>query len=288
MESFSPSGIKAIDIYEGYIRKEKSGRIKIKAANSSQRIINGVLLSLMMGTVYGFLTFNYKNLDILQGIQDTLANTRTMFLEARLSHFPLTEAFHQVVITLGLAFMSTLIGAFIALFLSLFAARNLSNEHVSNVIKGFVAFIRAVPTVLWVLIFAVSAGLGSVAAIFGLTFHTVGYLIKGYSEAFEEIDEGVIEALKASGANWWQIVFQAVLPSSVTYLLAWTFMRFEINFTNAVAMGAAAGAGGIGFELFMAGNFYFDVREIGFITYLILLFSMILEASSTRLKNKYL
>lgn len=29
-------------------------------------------------------------------------------------------------------------------------------------------------------------------------------------------------------------------------------MRFEINFTNAVAMGAAAGAGGIGYDLFMA------------------------------------
>ena len=44
-----------------------------------------------------------------------------------------------------------------------------------------------------------------------MTFHTVGYLIKAYSEAFEELDEGIIEALKASGANWWQIVFQALL-----------------------------------------------------------------------------
>ena len=121
-----------------------------------------------------------------------------------------------------------------------------------------------------------------------MTFHTIGYLIKAYSEAFEEIDEGTIEALKASGASWWQIVFQAVLPSSITYIMAWTFMRFEINFTNGVAMGAAAGAGGIGFELFMASSFYFNIREVGFITIGILICAILLETFSTRVKNKYL
>lgn len=47
-------------------------------------------------------------------------------------------------------------------------------------------------------------------------------------------------------AKWWQVVFQAVLSSSVRYIFACTFMIFEINFTTAVAMGAA-GVGGIGF-----------------------------------------
>jgi phosphonate transport system permease protein len=83
------------------------------------------------------------------------------------------------------------------------------------------------------------------------------------------MDSGTIEALKASGANFWQIVFQAIVPSSMSYMLAWTFMRFEINFTNAIAMGAAAGAGGIGYNLFMAGSFYFDLREMGYLTYMV-------------------
>jgi phosphonate transport system permease protein len=103
-----------------------------------------------------------------------------------------------------------------------------------------VAFIRAVPTVLWVLIFAVGPGLGSVAAVMGMTFHSFGYLLKAYSESFEQIDVEIIEALKASGANIMQIVTRAVIPSSMGSIVSWTFMRFEINFTNAVAMGAAA------------------------------------------------
>ena len=52
-------------------------------------------------------------------------------------------------------------------------------------------------------------------------------------------------------------------------------------------MGAAAGAGGIGFELFMASGFYFDLREVGFITYAILAIAVVLEIMSTRLKNRY-
>ena len=34
-------------------------------------------------------------------------------------------------------------------------------------------------------------------------------------------------------------------------------------------MGAAAGAGGIGYDMFMAGTMYFDIREIGVFVYLI-------------------
>ena len=63
----------------------------------------------------------------------------------------------------------------------------------------FVAIIRAVPTVLWVLIFAIAAGLGSEAAILGMLFHSIAYLVKAFSEAFEEVDKGILEALQC---NW--------------------------------------------------------------------------------------
>ena len=100
--------------------------------------------------------------------------------------------------------------------------------------------------------------------------HSIGYLTKAYAESFESLDRSTIEALEASGADWWQIVFQAVIPSTTTYLISWTFLRFEMNFTNVVAMGAAAGAAGIGFDLFMASSFYFDLGELGLITYFVL------------------
>lgn len=271
---------------ENHMVRTEKGKIRTKPLGTRQNIIGYTILTLAALTVYGVATFNYKEINYAAAIQQTMSNLFTMFTEPGSTHFSLEEAFGQLAVTIGLTVLTTVIGAVIALFFGLLAAENLSNKKVSNVIKGFVAFIRAVPTVLWVLIFAASAGLGSVTAVIGLSLHGIGYLIKSYSESFEELDEGIIEALKANGANWWQIVFQAVIPSSLTYILAWTFMRFEINFTNAVAMGAAAGAGGIGYELFMAGNFYYNIREIGLITYMILAFAILLEICSNRLKAK--
>ncbi len=269
------------------IVRNKTGKIVIKKRNKQQIVMTLTMGILTFLTVYGFLTFDYKNINFWEAVSGTLDNVKVMFLEPGLNHFTLVEAIYQIGITLGLTALATIIGAAISIVLGLLAAKNLSSKWVADGIKFFVAFIRAVPTVLWVLIFAISAGLGSVAAVIGMAFHTIAYLVKAYSEAFEEIDEGMIEALRACGANWFHIVTKAVLPSTMTYLLSWTFLRFEINFSVAVAMGAAAGAGGIGFELFMASGFYFDIREVGFITYAVLIVAIILEAISTRMKNRY-
>jgi len=116
-----------------------------------------------------------------------------------------------------------------------------------------------------------------------MTFHSFGYLLKAYSEAFEEVDQGTIEALRASGASWTSVVAQAVVPGALPGILSWTFLRFEINFTTAVAMGAAAGAGGVGFDLFMAAGYYFNLKEVGAITWAILIVVAGLEFGATRL-----
>lgn len=271
-----------------YMRKTKTGKIRLKSGDKAERTMRITLLSLMVLTFVSFLFFDLTGFELKTAFVETMHNLKSMFLMPALSHFTFMEGLFQVIQTLGLAVLSTIIGAVIAFFLALFAATNISKQSVSRVIRIMVAFIRAVPTVLWVLIFAISAGLGSEAAVLGMMFHSIAYLVKAYSEAIEEIDAGIIESLRASGANYWHIVKHGILPSTSTYLLSWTFLRFEINFGVAVAMGAAAGAGGIGFELFMASGFYYDLREVGFITYMILLIAILLEMYSSKLKGKYL
>lgn len=145
----------------------------VRPLNKSFIIIRSILVCLTVLTVYTFLTMDYKGIDVLQGFYDTYLNFQTMFLHPYSHRFTLLEAFYEVGITLGLAFLSTMFGSFLALFLGLLAAQNLSNKTLTNYVKGFIAFIRAVPTILWVLIFAVAAGLGSAAAVIGMTFHSI-------------------------------------------------------------------------------------------------------------------
>jgi phosphonate transport system permease protein len=261
-------------------------RLPVRPVSKEKVVIRVLLLVLALTTVYALATIDYGSTDLGKALADTATNLKIIFLHPGGPRLSFITALYEVVITLGLAFLSTLFGSVIALFLGLLGAQNLAPKPVTNVVKAFVAFVRAVPTILWVLIFAVTAGLGATAAVIGMTFHSVSYLTKAYAESFEDLDRSVVEALGASGASWWQIVFQAVIPSSSTYLLSWTFLRFEINFANAVAMGAAAGASGVGFDLFMAGGYYFDLREVGLITYIILAFAMTLEAVATRMKSR--
>ncbi len=260
-------------------------RISIRPFQWSNFFLQLTIVVLTILTIISFATFDNRNIVFNDAFRDMLDNFRLLLLEARLKNVTFTDLLFQLLITISLGLLTTLFGALIAIVLSLFAAQNLSPRWVTNVIKSLTAFIRAIPTVLWVLIFAISAGLGSVAAVIGMTFHSAGYLIKAYAESFEELDKGTIEALQASGANWWQIVFQAVLPSSATAILSWTFLRFEINFSTAIAMGAAAGAGGIGYDMFMASGFYLDLRELGVYTYAIVIFAILLEVAATRYKE---
>lgn len=264
---------------------EQVRRIRIRPLSRVNLIIQATLIGLALLTLYSFTRFDSRGIDLGEATRDMFANFRLLLLEPRLKNVTALEMVRQLFVTVGLGFLTTVFGAVIAFFLGLLAAQNLAPRRVTHIIKGGTAFIRAVPTVLWVLFFAVSAGLGSVAAVLGMTFHSAGYLIKAYSESFEEIEPGVLEALRASGASWWQMVFQAVVPASATALLSWTFVRFEINFSTAIAMGATAGAGGIGFDMFMASAFYLDLRELGAFTYAILAFAIALEWVATRLKT---
>lgn len=259
--------------YQGCIRKPSSTALYMTIA------------MLVAITIFGFFILDYKGFDAESGIVKLARNLWRMVSTPMAKHFTFTEAALALGQTLGLAFLTTFVGALTALILAPFASQNLSKAPIVAIIKAIVALVRAVPTVIWVLIFAIGAGLGSVAAVVGMSFHSFGYLLKAYSETFEELDESVIEALRASGATWSQVVLRAVIPSSSSGLVSWTFIRFEINFMNAVAMGAAAGAGGIGFDLFMASEYYMDVGEVGMITWLILGFALCLELGATRLKR---
>ena len=282
--STAPAPI-SLDIHR-FMSKTRGGKIKTSAKCRSGRAIKLTVLVLISLSVYGFLTFDFRNIGFFDAVSGTWNNVKLMFGQPRLTYNSFVGAMSALAVTFSLGVLSTITGAIIAFFGALLCARNIANPIVGNVIRSIVAFIRAVPTILWVLIFTVAVGLGSAAAVAGLTFHSAGYLIKAYSESIEEMDNGTIEALKASGAGFWQIVFQAIVPASISYMTAWTFLRFEINFANAIAMGAAAGAGGIGYDLFMAGSFYFDLRELGFITYIVIAAVILLEMAATKIKAR--
>jgi phosphonate transport system permease protein len=271
------------------IKRNRHGLIRVRTLSKPNIILIVAVVVLAALSAYTMLTLNYGKTPFFEALGQAVNDFWRMMTEPFLGrHFTLGEVLEGLFVSLALAILTTVISALVAFVLGLCAAANLSNRLVSNVIKAFMSLFRAVPTILWVLVFTVAIGLGPEAAVCGLLFHGVAYLVKAYSESFEEVDPGVIEALRASGTSWWQVVFQAVVPEKISEMLSWTFIRFEINFVNAVAVGAVAGAGGVGYQLFLAGSFYHNIHEVGFITYLCLIVAAILEVAATRLRGRYI
>lgn len=270
-------------------RRWRTGKIAVHVMNRPNAVLWATIGVLAAVSLFALATMDYGKVNFFAACGDAVGDFAQMMLSPGLAgHFTLADVLEGLLVSLALAALSTFIGAVIAFVLGLFAASNLSNRAAGNAIKALMSVFRAVPTILWVLVFSVAIGLGAEAAVVGLLFHSVAYLVKAYSESFEEIDPGVLEALRASGARWWQIVFQAVVPAKTNELLSWTFLRFEINFVNAVAVGAVAGAGGIGYQLFLAGSFYLNIHEVGLIVYLCLAVAVVLEVVATKLRKRYI
>lgn len=269
-------------------RLTRRGTIKVGTFTKSNALIAIVVVVLAAVTVYAFVQMDYGKTPLATAFANAVSDFVEMATTPHVNgHFKYPDLVIELLVTLALATLTTLGGAVIALVLGLFAASNLSNRAVSNAIKIVMSIARAVPTILWVLVFTVAIGLGAEAAVIGMLFHSVAYLVKAYSESFEEVDEGVLEALRATGASWWQIVCRGVLSEKLNEMLSWTFIRFEINFVAAVVVAGMAGSGGIGYSLFLAGNYYFDIHEIGLIVYMCMAVSIVLEVSATKLRKRF-
>src|SRR5213594_4774772 len=111
--------------------------------------------------------------------------------------------------------------------------------------------IRSIDVLIVVIVFAILLGIGSAAGVFALAFHNIGVLGKLYSEAIEGIDPGPLEAITATGANRFQVIWSAVVPQIVNPYISFTIYRLDANVRLAPILGYVGG-GGIGILLFQS------------------------------------
>ncbi|MBE7474228.1 MAG: ABC transporter permease subunit [Anaerolineales bacterium] len=108
--------------------------------------------------------------------------------------------------------------------------------------------LRSIEPLIMAIVFVVWVGIGPFAGVLALTLHTIASLGKLYSEQVENIAEGPLEAVTATGANRLQTIIYAVMPQIVPPYIAFTIYRWDINVRMSTIIGFAGG-GGIGFLL---------------------------------------
>ncbi|MCF4099452.1 phosphonate ABC transporter, permease protein PhnE [Maritalea mediterranea] len=158
----------------------------------------------------------------------------------------LPEYFYEMLVTLNIAFVSTLLGGGIAFVLCFFAASNLvGSKAVRFVVRRIMELLRAFPEIVIAGLLAAILSLGPIAAIAAVSIHTIGALGKLFFEVVENADMKPDEGLRAAGASWIERVRFAIVPQVLPNFTSYALLRAEINVRASTIIGAVGG-GGIG------------------------------------------
>lgn len=162
------------------------------------------------------------------------------------------EFIPSLVETVNIAAVSTLIGALLAVVLSLLATRGLARwPRLIGLFRRSMDAMRAIPEIVIALILIYILGGGPVPAVIAIALHTGGALGKLFSEVAENADLKPVEGLSSVGATWGQRMWLGVIPQVAPNWLSYALLRFEINVRASAILGFV-GEGGIGHDLKLA------------------------------------
>jgi phosphonate transport system permease protein len=154
--------------------------------------------------------------------------------------------------TIEMTFLATSIALVISLPLGILAAKNASpHPLVFHVTRNLLSWMRALPELVWALVFVSAVGLGPLPGIMALSFVTVGFMGKFFAESIEVVEQRQVEGVLAHGAGWFQLRTFAHFPQAFPDFIGTVMYILDHNLRAAAILGLV-GAGGIGYDMVMA------------------------------------
>jgi phosphonate transport system permease protein len=153
--------------------------------------------------------------------------------------------------SLQIAVLASLVGIVLALPIGLAAARNLMPAWATWPARGVIVFARSFHPVIVAIVAVKAVGFGALAGIIALIVASIGFIGKLFAEAIEEISPKQVEAVRATGAPFANVLTYGVLPQVFTRFIGFATYQLDSNLRNSTMVGIV-GAGGIGGTLFAA------------------------------------
>ena len=150
-------------------------------------------------------------------------------------------------VTFYMGLLGTTLSIPTAFVLALLASRATNrNVWIYQAARTLLSTLRAIPDVVFALIFVAAVGLGPFPGVLALIFHNTGVMGKLWAESMEESDLGPRDALRVGGASSAQVASNAVLPTVLPQIVGLLLYRLDVNVRSSLVLGLV-GAGGIGF-----------------------------------------
>ena len=217
---------------------------EIRLTRRVKWILYGLFSLVFAGAFYGSLVMiEFSLMDLYQQLP--------VFLDRVTNYTPNWEFFvernllAESGITLAVGFAGTVIGLPLALLLGVLGSGRVTPYPFNFVFRSLMGVSRAIPSLVWFLMFIPLGGLTAVTATIAIAVSTIGNLGRLFTDELEEVKEGPIEAMETTGASKGQTVAFGMLSQVKTSFIAWTLYIFEVNVRTAVTLGLLGG-GGIG------------------------------------------
>ncbi|MGF1650929.1 MAG: phosphonate ABC transporter, permease protein PhnE [Hyphomicrobiaceae bacterium] len=187
--------------------------------------------------------------------------------------------------SLTMTVTATVAGVILSVPFGLGAARNIAPLWLYAFCRGVIALSRAFQDIIVAILLVAMFGFGPFAGFLTLTISTIGFLAKLLADDIEEIDPDQVEAIRATGAGFWQVIEYAVASQVMPRLVGLTAYKVDINFRDSSVIGIV-GAGGIGATLNTALDRY-EFDSAAAILLIIIAIVMVCEYGSGWIRKRF-
>ncbi|TDG00560.1 phosphonate ABC transporter, permease protein PhnE [Paenibacillus piri] len=187
--------------------------------------------------------------------------------------------------TVYISFVAMVIGSLISFILAFFAAATTApHPAFQAIVRGMNSILRNIPTLIWGILLVSAYGLGTLVGTLALIITSIGTLTRAYAEMLEEIDMGQVEALRAVGATYIQVLSQAVLPQFMPGFIGWSLYKLELNIRASTLIGMVGG-GGLGFAI-QKGLKLFQFQEVCLAILMVVALITITEWTTSKIRGR--
>lgn len=261
--------------------------MKIDVLRKRNRKLTIVFIAIMgLGMLCSSVT-DFNAIKGLKSIPDAIVWMFSKFIPNEESFTKLPNILSKLIETVLLSIVATTTASVIALFFGVMGSKVIKTNGAIRAFSRLIASIsRNVPDAVWAMIFLLSFGQNILTGYLALFFASFGVLTRAFIETIDESSDSSVEALEATGASYAQIVFQAVIPSSLSQMISWILYMIETNIRSSTLIGILTGTGiGFIFDLYYKSMNY-SVASLVVISIIVSVF--IIESASNYVRRKIL
>ncbi len=144
-----------------------------------------------------------------------------------------------------IAFAASGIGMVLAVPLGLAAASTLAPRWLYLLARLVIILSRTFHEIIWAIFFVKIVGFGALAGVLTLVVASTSFISKMLAEDVENMNQGQVEAVRATGAGFAKLLVYAVSPQVLPRYLGVSIYRLDANLRHSTVVGIV-GAGGIG------------------------------------------